>query len=86
MVKALLQSVVVSLTVLTFQMTVAPDASEQELAYAEKWRYIIQLRYVWVSLCSVSGIVEHVLQCYVCNLDSCKLPRLSSLVIFFIYG
>ena len=35
----------VSLTPLTFQMTVAPDASEQEVAYAEKWRYIIQLRY-----------------------------------------
>lgn len=26
-------------------MTVAPDASDEEVAYAEKWRYVIQLRY-----------------------------------------
>lgn len=47
---------VVSLTALTFQMTVAPDASEQEVAYADKWRYVIQLRCVCVvMLRSVRG-------------------------------
>jgi hypothetical protein len=28
----------------TFHMAVPPDATEEELAYAEKWRYVIQLR------------------------------------------
>lgn len=32
--------------VITFHMAVAPDATEEELSYAEKWRYVIQLRYV----------------------------------------
>ena len=31
---------------LTFNMAVAPDATEEELSYAEKWRYVIQLRYI----------------------------------------
>ena len=26
-------------------MTVPPNASEEEMAYAEKWRYVIQLRF-----------------------------------------
>ena len=26
-------------------MTVPPNATEEEIAYAEKWTYVIQLRY-----------------------------------------
>ena len=37
--------------VLTFYMAVAPDATEEELSYAEKWRYVIQLRCVCIIVC-----------------------------------
>ena len=34
-----------TLTPHTFHMTVPPNATEEEMAYAEKWSYVIQLRY-----------------------------------------
>ena len=39
-------------------MTVAPDATEEEIAYAEKWRYVIQLRY-----CTGDSYIIHVCVC-----------------------
>ncbi|XP_019849732.1 PREDICTED: uncharacterized protein LOC100632362 isoform X1 [Amphimedon queenslandica] len=46
----------ITLLIKRFQMTVAPDASEEEVAYAEKWRYVIQLRVLdiltfWIKIC-----------------------------------
>ena len=41
-------------SVLTFNMAVAPDATEEELSYAEKWRYVIQLRSVCVFNVSIT--------------------------------
>ena len=39
------QYYVLSLTnFITFEFTLAPDASQEDQAYVEKWKYIIQLR------------------------------------------
>ena len=46
-----------SLTPPTFHMTVPPNATEEEMAYAEKWSYVIQLRYTMRHTCTCAYIL-----------------------------
>ena len=52
-------------------MTVPPNATEEEIAYAEKWTYVIQLRYSSFHPPSLVCVCVHDITYMFVDIDMC---------------